>query len=520
VPHPDDHDPLLGRVIDGRFTLQSVLGRGGMGVVYRAVQASLERPIALKILTGVDDPVRDAEFQQRFFLEAATAARLRHPNTITVFDYGSDVVDGTRLFFIAMELLEGETLSRFLQRHAPLAPSRAVHIATQVARSLREAHTASVVHRDLKPGNIMVVRHDDDDGDFVKVLDFGLAKTHAEGVVGGLTRAGTFMGSPRYVAPEQIEGRPVDLRADIYSFGCVLYRMLTGRVPFDGTQPVEVMMKHLKDPVPALGVVVPPVLEKLVLDCLAKKAGDRPANMDAVLKSLRTARLQLGGEVTGFLVLSDEHAVIPPPEPEPTEYLPPPTPKPARVPTPAPMPVTSSTTATATSSASHEVVRDLPRAMPRPKPGADWRLATPLHIEDSTRPTRVLGRLTLDKAPPSPWAAIAFGAIVGITVVAGVIAWRLSPTHAPRPVAIVAPRELHVQVTSEPTGAAVVDVTSGNAVPLGVTPFSFAWSRTGESARTLDFTMVGKRTAHVVLHAPQSDVVTWVDAHADLVDGD
>jgi eukaryotic-like serine/threonine-protein kinase len=171
-----------------------------------------------------------------------------------VFDYGSTELDGERVFFIAMELLEGITLSRLLSDEGALPVARAVHIATQMCRSLREAHAAGVVHRDLKPGNIMLVEHDTDDveGDFVKVLDFGLAKSR-QGALGaeqpGITRAGTFMGSPRYVAPEQINGKLVDARADIYSFGCVLYRMLTGTVPFDGEQAVDILMKHLKEPV-------------------------------------------------------------------------------------------------------------------------------------------------------------------------------------------------------------------------------------------------------------------------------
>ena len=267
-------DPLLGRILDGKFTLLSVLGRGGMGVVYRAHQQSLERPVALKLMMAsppVDDgeeareeeEARQQEYQRRFFLEAATAAKLKHPNTITVFDYGSTLVDGDKVFYITMELLDGITLSRLLARQGPLPPLRAINIALQMCRSLREAHVDGIVHRDLKPGNVMLVRHDahgdgdgdvdgdgdDDDGDFVKVLDFGLAKNRsAPGMPARqLTKAGTFLGSPRYVAPEQIEGRPVDGRADIYSFGCVFYRMLTGRVPFDGQQAVQVMLKHLHD---------------------------------------------------------------------------------------------------------------------------------------------------------------------------------------------------------------------------------------------------------------------------------
>ncbi len=336
-----DSDPLLGRVLDGKFTLLSVLGRGGMGVVYRAHQASLERSVALKLLmdvadVGPDGPdgeraeSRDLEFQQRFFLEAATAAKLKHPNTITVFDYGSATVDDDRVFYITMELLEGVTLSKLLSREGPLPPLRAVNIALQICRSLREAHSHGIVHRDLKPGNIMLVKQDDADadddggGDFVKVLDFGLAKTRlADGKrPQQLTKAGTFLGSPRYVAPEQIEGRPLDGRADIYSFGCVLYRMLTGRVPFDGQQAVEVMLKHLHDPVPPMNVsvssdgagaplVLPKTLEALVLKCLQKNASDRPTSMDEVISTLKRVRGEITGVLSGTTLLPDDlHARI------------------------------------------------------------------------------------------------------------------------------------------------------------------------------------------------------------------
>jgi|GEM_PF-1099877 len=314
-----DNDPLLGRVLDGRYTLQSVLGRGGMGVVYRAYQKSLERPVALKLMRGFadekDDEEREAEFQRRFFLEAATAAKLKHPNTITVFDYGSTVIDDERAFFITMELLEGVTLSKLLQDLGGALPSlRAVHIALQICRSLREAHAAGIVHRDLKPGNVMLIAPDDDDedsGDFVKVLDFGLAKTKTGSVTPGqqLTKAGTFLGSPRYVAPEQIESGPVDGRADIYALGCVLYRMLCGRVPFDGEQPAEVMLKHVNDPVPSLrrdGLILPVGLEQLVLRCLEKKAVDRPRSMDDVIAELKRARGELGGIFSGNITIPED----------------------------------------------------------------------------------------------------------------------------------------------------------------------------------------------------------------------
>jgi serine/threonine protein kinase len=305
-------DPLLGRVVDGRYTILSLLGKGGMGAVYKAHQASLERAVAIKVLIAAPERARDAEFQRRFFLEAATAARLKHPNTITVFDYGSDDVNGQRIYFIAMELVEGRTLSRAM-KNEPFTTLRAVQIALEVCRSLREAHKAGVVHRDLKPGNIMLVAHGDDepDKDFVKVLDFGLAKPFFDAGAGSdpdLTRAGTFLGSPRYVAPEQIEGKKVDPRADIYSLGCVLYRMLTGHVPFDGEAPLEVMLKHLQDPVPPMNRDdVPPALERIVTDCLAKNPDDRPPGMEELIARLKLVTAQIGGEnLPSFISMSGD----------------------------------------------------------------------------------------------------------------------------------------------------------------------------------------------------------------------
>jgi serine/threonine protein kinase len=294
---PRERDPYIGRVVDGRFTLLSRIGRGGMGLVYRAQQAPLERSVALKVLIGAGEEDRESEFQRRFYREAATAAKLKHPNTITVFDYGSSMLDEQRIFWIAMELLEGQTLSRALAK-GKLQPARVVNISLQICRSLREAHGAGIVHRDLKPGNIMLLRQDDSDEpelDFVKVLDFGLAKTFLSGPEPALTRAGTFLGSPRYVAPEQVEARPVDPRTDIYSYGCVLYRMLTGVVPFDGEAPVEIMMKHLEeDAAPIIDPEIPDELCELCLQCLEKQAHMRPESMQEVVTRLKRARSQLG----------------------------------------------------------------------------------------------------------------------------------------------------------------------------------------------------------------------------------
>lgn len=281
-------DELVGRVINDRFRIISVIARGGMGRVYRAEQVPLGRLVAIKTL----DPRHqggdaDPHFQQRFFLEASVASKLQHPNTVTVFDYGR-TADG--IYFIAMELVEGRSLLNLVRQEAPLPAARVVHIAMQIARSLREAHRLDVIHRDLKPGNVLLARHGDEE-DFVKVLDFGLVKhvveTEAEQE---LTKAGLFMGSPKYMSPEQIRGERVDARGDVYALGVVMYEMLSGKVPFERENTVKVLMAHMHEVVPPLQVPdCPEALTQLVMRCLGKTPDERPASMDEVIVLLKQA---------------------------------------------------------------------------------------------------------------------------------------------------------------------------------------------------------------------------------------
>ncbi len=280
-------DELIGRVLNDRFRMISVIARGGMGRVYRAEQVPLGRIVAVKTLdprnNGADG---DPQFQQRFFLEASVASKLQHPNTVTVFDYGR-TSDG--VFFIAMELVEGQSLLTVIREAGKLSSSRTVHIALQIARSLREAHRFDVIHRDLKPGNVLLTQHGDED-DFVKVLDFGLVKHVETAAHIELTKAGLFMGSPKYMCPEQIRGDHVDARCDIYALGACMYEMLTGKVPFDRENTVKILMAHMHEAVkPILDPAVPPALNALVLRCLAKQADDRPASMDELILLLKQA---------------------------------------------------------------------------------------------------------------------------------------------------------------------------------------------------------------------------------------
>ena len=298
-------DPLIGRVVSGRFKILSVIARGGMGKVYKAEQAPLGRICALKVLSPKYEGDRDPEFHKRFLLEASTAAKLTHANTVTIFDYGQD---GDDLYFIAMEYIEGRTLHRVLRDEGPFPELRVAHIAGQICRSLREAHTHGVVHRDLKPGNILITDRGDEQ-DNVKVLDFGLVKD-VSGEAEDLTQAGLFMGSPKYMAPEQILGGEITARTDIYSLGVMMYEMLTGRVPFDRGASVGTLMAHVNDIPPPMIEVNPKLalsrtMEGIVTRCLEKEADRRFNSMKDLLASLKRV-----GHPEGSL-MTDTHESMP-----------------------------------------------------------------------------------------------------------------------------------------------------------------------------------------------------------------
>lgn len=275
----------LGDLVANRYRVQGDIATGGMGHIYLAEQVPLGRHVALKVIdAGLAR--KYPEFKERFLVEAASGANINHPNIVTVYDYGrlADDADG---YFIAMEYVKGESLLHVLTREGSLPWERAVRIAAEVARGLGAAHQHGVVHRDLKPANIMVVQ--DDDRESVKVLDFGIAK-----VMGGdLTSrwgAGEIIGSPRYMSPEQIRGDAVDGRTDMYGLGIVLYRMLTGRLPFSGsdTDCLLAQVQNLPPPfIPPLAATMPAGVEALVMRCLRKRPEDRWASAAELLEAVR-----------------------------------------------------------------------------------------------------------------------------------------------------------------------------------------------------------------------------------------
>lgn len=295
-------DGLIGRVINDRFKILELIARGGMGRVYRARQEPLGREVALKVLDPRYKGDEDPEFQARFFLEASTAAKLSHPNTVTVFDYGKTSDD---IYFIVMELVEGRTLSSMLKSMGALPPQRAIHIALQMARSVREAHGLGVIHRDLKPANVLITTHADEE-DFVKVLDFGLVKDLEDNQE--LTQQGLFMGSPKYMSPEQIQGGRVDARTDVYSLGVIIYYMLTGKVPFEGATQVQTLMAHVKNQVPPMeredGVPIPQELQNVVLRTLSKDIEIRYPSMNDLILALKQASGMMGAPMSSSQSIS------------------------------------------------------------------------------------------------------------------------------------------------------------------------------------------------------------------------
>jgi serine/threonine-protein kinase len=290
-------DTLLGSTVAGRFTVIGRVGAGSMGAVYRARQDAVDRDVALKIVRA--ERAFDPETKARFEREARATSALTSPHTITVFDFGESE-DGS--WFLAMELLEGETLGDRLRRVGRVPIADAVRIAHEAATSLAEAHDKGIIHRDLKPDNLFLARVPRPAGapiDAVKVLDFGIAKLvrgEEEQVDQLETQAGTVFGTPRYMSPEQAQGTLLDARTDLYSLGVILYHMLAGRAPFIDDDAVVVMARHIKEEPPTFAEVapevgVPPALERVVRRALSKRQQDRQQTARSFAADLDTAAL-------------------------------------------------------------------------------------------------------------------------------------------------------------------------------------------------------------------------------------
>lgn len=296
---------LIGEVVGGKYKIEKIIGRGGMGTIYIAEQQPLGRKVAVKLLhSNLGGGDADPEFQKRFLLEAATLSQLAHPNIVVVHDYGSLEGDEAACFMV-MEHLGGKTINEVLAVEPTFAPARALRITREIARALRAAHDLGVIHRDLKSANVML--SPGPEGELVKVLDFGLVKVMRDDSE-ELTAEGRFLGSPRYMSPEQIMRLPLDGRSDLYSLGIMLYRMLSGDVPFLGDHAVQTLMAHLSQPVPRMqdktGVAVPAAVEAIVMRLLEKEAADRYASATDLIQEIDRLWPQLSEEP---LVMSGEY---------------------------------------------------------------------------------------------------------------------------------------------------------------------------------------------------------------------
>ena len=291
-----------GRLLGGRYQLGEVIGRGGMAEVFAGTDVRLGRPVAVKVLRA--DLARDHSFLMRFEREAQAAAALNHPNIVAVYDTGEDIVDegmsATRVPWIVMERVEGQTLRQILGSGRRLTVERALDIASGILAALDYSHRHGIVHRDIKPGNVMVTPTGD-----VKVMDFGIARALADASA-TVTHTSAVLGTAQYLSPEQARGELVDARADLYSSGALLYELLTGRPPFTGDSPVAIAYQHVTEMPQAPSVFdpgIPAEIDAIVLTALAKKPGDRYASAAEMRADVERA-LQ-GDPVTARIPIQD-----------------------------------------------------------------------------------------------------------------------------------------------------------------------------------------------------------------------
>lgn len=272
------------RRLGNRYELGAVLGRGGMAEVYMARDIRLGRAVAVKTLRA--DMARDATFQARFRREAQSAASLNHPAIVAVYDTGEDFIGGVSLPFIVMEYVDGSTLRDLLHSGRKLLPERTLEITSGVLQALDYSHRNGIVHRDIKPANVMLTR-----GGAVKVMDFGIARAMGDAGM-TMTQTAAVIGTAQYLSPEQAKGEQVDARSDLYSTGCLLYELLTGRPPFIGDSPVAVAYQHVREapqPPSFYDPEVPAVVDSIVMKALAKHPDERYQSADEMRADLERA---------------------------------------------------------------------------------------------------------------------------------------------------------------------------------------------------------------------------------------
>ena len=292
-------DPIIGRLIDGRYQVRSRIARGGMATVYLATDLRLERQVALKVMhSHLTD---DTAFRDRFIQEARSAARLAHPNVVNVFDQGTD----GELAYLVMEYLPGITLRELLQEHGQLTTVQTIDVADAILSGLSAAHRAGIVHRDLKPENVLLA----DDGR-IKIGDFGLARAASAATATGQALLGTVA----YLSPELVTRGVADTRSDLYAVGIMLYEMLTGEQPFKGDQPMQIAYQHANESVPAPSAKVPgvpPEVDELVLWATSRDAAHRPKDAGVLLDALREAKTLITSRTTASPTVQARTAILP-----------------------------------------------------------------------------------------------------------------------------------------------------------------------------------------------------------------
>ncbi len=302
-------------VIDGRYLVKMPIGSGASAMVYLCTQQNIGRQVALKILRA--EACTDEDDKRRYLREAEVVASLRHPNIVTMFDIG--ILEDGRPYLV-MEYVPGVTLSQLLRKAGPLPPERALPIFEQICAALAAAHSQGVIHRDVKPGNILV--EDRSSGfDLVKLADFGVAKQQGQ----SLTRKATLIGTPAYMAPELFRGAPASAATDIYALGVLMYRSLVGKSPFKGMNDIAVVVQQINEPVPSfeeMGAELPAPIERIVLRCLAKDPSARYAAVEDLIQDIVGARMSLYPQVSGTVSLTgtDLPFTVPPQLITPSTY--------------------------------------------------------------------------------------------------------------------------------------------------------------------------------------------------------
>jgi serine/threonine-protein kinase len=477
-------EELLGQVLDGRYRVDAVLGAGGMGMVFKGMQTSMGRPIALKTLHP--QLAMAPTFFERFRREAEIASRLKHPNIITIYDFGR-TADG--LCYFVMEYLEGESLRQRVKRQGAMTLREAVAVLEQVALGLGHAHQAKVIHRDIKPHNIMI--SEVDGSEYVKVLDFGLVKAIEEEEEEHLTSTGQVLGTPQYMPPEQAGGEVVDQRSDLYSLTGVLYYCLTGHSPFGANTVRKALTASLTGKVPPIatyrvGAPVPPALDEFVARGLMPEKDDRfqtadefIANLQASVKGLTDAQLDAAPEFVADASKDPGSG--------------------------------SSSASRKSSSASRsrppsKAVSAVSRALPKSS-------SSRIEVAEQTPPSMP------SKAPPpkqgSSLVVIVAGVAAAVVLVGVGVAWKMTrgddkpavvvvtsgPPVPVKPPVEPAPRvatTVKVTLTTTPAGAEVVE----DKVMVGVTPLTLDWPR--GTTRTLSFRLANYKPVEKVLR-PETD---------------